>query len=46
MQPGKILISFSTNAFIQDEFETVSKSEIEVKGVDYLLKAFVVAAKR
>ena len=45
-EPGKILISFSTNALIQDEFETETKGEIEVKGIHYPLKTFEVVAKK
>lgn len=41
-EPGKILISYSTNALIQDEFETESKDEIMVKGIPRPVKTFEV----
>ena len=44
--PGKILLDFSTNALIQDEFETVSKGEVRAKGFHYPIKTFEVVGPR
>lgn len=41
-EPGKIIVSFSTNALIQDEFETASRGELEVKGLHYPVQIFEV----
>jgi class 3 adenylate cyclase len=45
-RPGGILLSFSTNALVQGEFETEAKGEIEVKGIPRPVKAFEVVRRR
>lgn len=45
-EPGRILISFSTNALVRDEFETVDRGEITVKGIPRPVKAFEVVGPR